>query len=125
MSDKKKILIVEDDADLRLGMSVRLRAEFLTSFAADGATAIQAAQKERPDLILLDLGLPAGDGFVVLQRLKAIPHLAVIPVIVISARSVEGNEAKALGLGAECMFQKPVDDEILLETIRVTLRKQG
>jgi CheY-like chemotaxis protein len=67
---QKKILIVDDYADMRLGLGVWLRAsKFITVFAADGLSAIAAAQRERPDLILLDLGLPGGDGFLVLQRM--------------------------------------------------------
>ena len=67
--DKQKILIVDDDPDLRRGLNLRLRANhFDTAYATDGFSAIAMAQKERPDLIILDIGLPAGDGFVVLDR---------------------------------------------------------
>ncbi len=68
MSTKPKILIVDDDPDLRRGLTLRLRANhYDTSYATDGFSAIAMAQKERPDLIILDIGLPAGDGFVVLK----------------------------------------------------------
>ena len=90
---KKKILIVDDDPDVRAGLNIRLRANgYDTDFAADAMTAVLAARKTNPDLILLDLGLPGGDGFVVMQRLRTIPALAVIPVIVISARDKDSNE---------------------------------
>ena len=115
---QKKILIVDDDADIRLGLSVRLRAsKFVTVFAADGISAIAAAQRERPDLILLDLGLPGGDGFLVLQRIGAIPRLASIPVIVVTARDPATSEARALELGARRLLQKPVDNEVLMAAI--------
>jgi DNA-binding response OmpR family regulator len=121
---QRKILIVDDDADLRLGLGVRLRAiKYATVFAADGATAIAMAQRERPDLILLDLGLPAGDGFLVLERLRAIPKLAAIPVVVITARDVEESRERALDLGAVAFLQKPVDNAALLTAIRLALRE--
>ena len=73
--DKPKILIVDDDPDLRRGLNLRLRAShFDTAYATDGFSAIAMAQKERPDLIILDIGLPAGDGFVVLDRLQQSAH---------------------------------------------------
>jgi DNA-binding response OmpR family regulator len=115
----KKILIVEDDKDMRLGLHVRLRGSgYAAVQAADGVGAISAAQKERPDLILLDLGLPGGDGFQVLQRLKAIPRLAVIPVIVVTARDPASNEEKTAALGAAAYFHKPFDNEELVAAIR-------
>jgi CheY-like chemotaxis protein len=114
----RKILIVDDDGDMRLGLSVRLRAnKYTTVFAADGVSAIGAAQRERPDLILLDLGLPGGDGFLVLERMGAIPRLASIPVIVVTARDPASCEARALELGARRLFQKPVDNDVLLSAI--------
>src|SRR5881275_1935248 len=80
---KAKILIVDDDPDLRRGLNLRLRAShFDTAYATDGFSAIAMAQKERPDLIILDIGLPAGDGFVVLDRLQQSAQLSSIPVIV-------------------------------------------
>lgn len=80
----KKILIVEDDADVRLGYQVFLKANhYDTFFAADGASAMSEAQKHQPDLIILDLGLPAGDGFTVLEWFRMNTYLSVIPVIVV------------------------------------------
>src|SRR5258708_7477723 len=89
--------------------------------ASDGYSAMAAAQKERPDLILLDLGLPAGAGFVVLDRLQNSDVLSAVPVIVLSARDPQGNEERALKAGAAAFFQKPADNEELLNVIRVSL----
>jgi DNA-binding response OmpR family regulator len=118
----KKIMIVEDDLDVREGMHVRLRANsYDTVFAADALTAVSEARKQLPDLIILDLGLPAGDGFVVMERLKKIPALAVIPIIVVSARDVRANQHRAVKAGARAFLQKPVDNAELLAVIRQAL----
>ncbi len=83
--------------------------------------AVAVAQKEHPDLIVLDLGLPAGDGFVVLERLQNIDTLAGIPVVVLTARDPQNNEERALKGGAAAFFQKPVDNAELLDVIRASL----
>ncbi len=120
--DKKKILVIDDDQDLALGLKVRLRANnFATVFATDAISAISQAVKENPDLILLDLGLPAGDGFVVMERLDNIESLSSVPVIVMSARDPQGHRDRALGAGAKAYVQKPVDNDELLATIRKVL----
>ncbi len=109
--DKPKILIVDDDPDLRRGLNLRLRAShFETAYAADGFSAIAMAQKERPDLIILDIGLPAGDGFVVLDRLQQSATLASIPVIVLTARDPQYNRERTLKAGACAFLQKPADN---------------
>jgi len=119
-----KILIIEDDHDIRRGLNVRLRAnDYETAFASDAVMALSIAKKEAPDLILLDLGLPGGDGFVVLERMKNIASLACTPVIVVSARDPKTNEKRALDAGAEAFFQKPVDNKDLLIAIQRALMK--
>jgi DNA-binding response OmpR family regulator len=118
----KKILIVDDDPDIRHGMHIRLKANnYETFFAADAFSSVVEARKHRPDLIILDLGLPAGDGFVVMERLAKIPFLAVIPVVVVSARDGLGNQKRAVEAGAKAFLQKPVDDAELLVVIRRVL----
>ena len=82
---------------------------------------IATAQKEHPDLIILDLGIPAGDGFVVLDRLQSNDMLSAIPVIVLTARDPQSSEERALKGGAAAFFQKPVDNEELLNVIQVSL----
>ena len=113
-----KILIVEDDGDVRLGYQVLLKANhYDTYFAADALSALSEARKQRPDLIILDLGLPAGDGFIVLERFRAKMNLAVIPVIVVSGRDLHGNKEPALKAGAKAFVQKPWNDNELLALI--------
>ncbi|HXM66837.1 MAG TPA: response regulator [Candidatus Acidoferrum sp.] len=119
---KPKILVVDDDQDLVRAMRLRLRAnDYEVTTAPDGYSAIASAQKERPSLIILDLGLPAGDGFVVLDRLQNSDVLAGIPVIVLSARDPQSNEERALKAGAAAFLQKPADNDELMNVIRVTL----
>jgi len=102
----KKILIIEDDPDVRLGYHIRLKANnYDTFFAADGLASMTEVRKHQPDLIILDLGLPGGDGFVVMGRLKTNPHLAVIPVIVVSARDFRSNQERAIKMGAKAFLQ--------------------
>jgi DNA-binding response OmpR family regulator len=119
---KPKILVVDDDPDLVRALRLRLKAnDYQIATASDGYTAIASAQKEKPDLIILDLGLPAGDGFVVLERLQNSDVLSGVPVIVLSARDPQSNEEKALKAGATAYFQKPADNDELLNSIRVSL----
>jgi DNA-binding response OmpR family regulator len=121
---RNKILIIEDDVDLQRGLNVRLRANnYDTAFASDAVMALSIAKKEMPDLILLDLGLPGGDGFLVLDRMRSIASLACTPVIVVSARDPAANEERALKAGAEAFFQKPVDNQELMKAIQRALMR--
>jgi DNA-binding response OmpR family regulator len=117
-----KIMIEDDDPDLRQALRLRLRAnDYDTVNAVDGYSAIALAYKERPDLIILDLGLPAGDGFVVLERLQKDDKLSAIPVIVLTARDPQSSERRALQSGATAFFQKPADNAELIDMIRASL----
>ena len=118
----KTILIVEDDPDVRNGLHIRLKANgYSTVLAADAPGSVTQARKHAPDLIILDLGLPGGDGFLVMDRFKANPSLAVIPIIILSARDVHANHQRALKAGAKAYLQKPVENAELLRVIRQTL----
>ena len=122
-TNRAKIMVVDDDPDLRQALRLRLRANnFETVNVCDGYSAIAMAQKEKPHLIILDVGLPAGDGFSVLKNLQQYPALSVIPVIVLTARDPEGNEKRTLEGGAVAFFQKPADNEELLGVIRASLQ---
>jgi DNA-binding response OmpR family regulator len=115
---QRKILIVEDDADIRGLLSLRLRQRsYETSVATDGMTALAVARREQPDLVVLDLGLPAGDGFTVMERMHAITSLADVPVVVITARDAATNREKAESFGAVAFVEKPIDFDQLLDTI--------
>lgn len=121
-----KILLIEDDKDTVRAMAVRFKAKgYQLAVASDAISAISLARKEKPDLIVLDLGLPAGDGFMVLQRLKAIYEFMLVPVIVVSARDPLMNEQRALEAGAELFFQKPFDNDEFFSAVQKALLKGG
>jgi DNA-binding response OmpR family regulator len=120
--DKTKILVVDDNPTIRKGLSVRLRANgYDVLFAEDAISATAALVTEKPDLLILDLGLPCGDGFVVMDRLQKNDRIANIPVIILTGRESEGNRERALQAGAAAFFQKPVEDATLLFAIRKAL----
>ena len=115
----KTILIVEDDKDISLALSVRLISQgFTTLTAPDAASAIQVAAMKKPDLILLDLGLPDTNGFIVMEVVKELKCAARVPIIVISARPAEVYMQAALLAGAKDYFQKPFDNDALMAAIR-------
>ncbi len=117
----KKILFVDDDKDLVKAMTIRLKASgYDVVTATDAISAVSKAQKEKPDLIILDIGLPAGSGFDVMERLKKLPGKK-IPVIILTAREPVVHKAMAFIEGAEDFFQKPVDNEDLLRSINRVL----
>jgi two-component system KDP operon response regulator KdpE len=117
--ERAKILIVDDDPDLRRALKIRLRANhYDTVHASDGSSAVAMAEKWRPSLIILDLGLPSGDGFEVLKHLREADALSGIPVIVLTARGPHFNESRALQAGATAFFQKPADNHQLMDAIR-------
>lgn len=118
------ILLIEDDLNVYHGIRRRLSASnYETHYAPDAVTSISQARQHHPDLILLDLGLPAGDGFVVMDRLKQIPELSNIPIVVLSGRDRVANELRSIRSGAAAFLQKPVSGDLLLRTIDKCLAK--
>jgi DNA-binding response OmpR family regulator len=115
----KKILVVDDDPLLCLGLKIRLKAnDYNPCFALDGESAISTARTEMPDLIILDLGLPRGNGYFVMRSLSASPELARVPVIVLTARDGFTHEGRCREAGAKQFFEKPVNSRHLLKAIR-------
>src|ERR1700749_1147243 len=111
-----KILIVEDDHDVRLGYHILLTAcRFETCLATDGLSAVSAALKHRPNLTILDIDLPAGDGFFVMARFRSNAGLSTMPVIVVSG--LHDTRERAFTAGARAHFCKPWNDGELLTVI--------
>lgn len=122
----KKILIVDDDKELLQALSIRLKASgYTTVFATDANSAIMITRKEKPDLILLDIGLPGGDGFMIMERLRDITLLSSIPIIVLTAKDPSITMEKALKAGAKAFFHKPPDNTDFLNAIRKALHESG
>jgi CheY-like chemotaxis protein len=113
----KRILIVED-IEFNRDLLVQLledNYEILT--ATDGAAGITAAERERPDLIVMDLSLPGVNGWEATRRIKAIPALQHIPIIALSSHAMRGDEEKARQAGCDDYLSKPLDEDLLFEKL--------
>jgi DNA-binding response OmpR family regulator len=118
----KKILVIEDDSDIRALLKVQLgSAGYDSAFAWDAVTALTIARKEEPDLIILDIGLPGGDGWVVMERLQTLAPFAMIPIIIVSALPSDPNAERAIAAGAHAFIEKPYEVETVLATVRAAL----
>ncbi len=118
----KKILMVEDDKRIIAALNVRLRARGYDVCAAYDATlAMTQAIAHQPDLALLDISMPGGDGFVVAERLRATVATANIPIIFLTALKQPGLKEKAKAMGAVAFFEKPFESDDLLAVIDAAL----
>jgi two-component system KDP operon response regulator KdpE len=116
-----RILVVDDEAAIRRFLSTVLKAEdFSLHLAETGHAALAAAATVRPDIILLDLGLPDLDGVEVIRRIR---EWSAVPIIVLSVREREDDKVKALDAGADDYLTKPFGISELLARIRVALRR--
>ncbi len=116
-----KILIVDDNADLVRIMGAHLEGHgYSVISASDVAEALKAVQTKKPDLIILDVAMPGGDGLNVLRRLNAANPKNMIPVIVVTGMETRAK-AEAFATGAVEFYLKPVNMDTLLECIREEL----
>ena len=121
-----RILYVEDNDDNIYMLKHRLeRRDFEVLVAHDGQTGIEAAREHRPDLILLDLGLPVLDGWEAARLLKKDERTRAIPIIALSAHAMDGDRARALAAGCDDYGTKPIDFKHLLNKIAALLRPDG
>ena len=115
----KRILAVDDQEDNR-----RILRDLLTSVgyevieAVTGEEAVTLAEKQRPDLILMDIQLPGIDGYEATRRIKANPTLRAIPLIVVTSYALSGDDAKAMAAGADAYVSKPFSPRALLAKVR-------
>jgi CheY-like chemotaxis protein len=114
----KKILVVEDVAFNRDLMVQLLEEEYEVLTAVDGLEGVERAERDRPDLILMDLSLPGLDGWEATRRIKANPALRHIPIIAVSAHAMTGDEEHARGSGCDDYISKPLDEDILFAKLR-------
>lgn len=119
-----KILIVDDVATNRIVMKVKLSAAgYQPVMAADGQGCLDAVKRELPDLVLLDLALPDIGGIDVLRRLRTLPGMATVPVLLFSASTDPAARIAALRAGADDFLAKPIDDQTMLARIRGFMRE--
>jgi two-component system, OmpR family, KDP operon response regulator KdpE len=115
---RSKILVVEDDDDLRQGLALRLRASgYDVVLAADGLAAVSVARREQPDVVLLDIGLPGGNGLTVLRRYADCTELMFIPVVVLTGRDPMAVEGAVRQFGVAGFLTKPADNGELLRVV--------
>jgi CheY-like chemotaxis protein len=116
--DKKKILVV-DDTDWNRDLLVQLLEEnYAVLEAVDGEQGVKATEQEKPDLILMDLGMPVMDGWEATRRIKANSVLKHIPIIAVTSHAMVGDEIEARKAGCDDYLSKPIDEELLLEKIK-------
>lgn len=119
-----RILIVEDDCNIARALALRMtQAGFSTAVAHDALNGIRLAVEQRPDLILLDITMPAGDGFKVAERIQAAFPVPP-PIIFLTASKAPGHKLRAQALGASGFFEKPYPPEQLVAAVTEIVQKR-
>jgi DNA-binding response OmpR family regulator len=122
MDQKKKILIVDDERDIVKALMIRLQSNGYDVIAAfDGAQGLFMANKEIPDLVILDIRMPAGDGFSVGGILRQSDRTHRIPIIFLTGSPETNAEERAMEVGARFYIKKPYDPEELLDAVKRAL----
>ena len=117
-----RVLVIEDDADIALGIKTVLgRSGFDVASAGDGRDGLRAFHAARPDLVILDIGLPEMDGWTVLERIR---DLSDIPVLILTARSLEAEKVRGLRAGADDYLTKPFGNGEFVARVQALLRRQ-
>jgi len=123
--DKNKVLLIEDEQDIADLVKINLEAaDFKVVEVYDGLEGFLAAEREKPDIIVLDIMLPGMNGLDVCRKLKNHPDLMGIPIIMISAKSEELDVVLGLELGADDYVTKPFSPKVLLSRIKAVLRRR-
>jgi len=115
----KRVLVIEDNAENRRILRFLLASgQFEMIEAVTGEDGVAAAEKERPDLILMDIQLPGVDGYEATRRIKANPALQHIPIIAVTSYALSGDDVKAFAAGCDAYVTKPFVPRDLLAKIR-------
>ena len=118
MSSSATILVVDDSDDIRDLLSVLLESEgYVVHLADDGNKALQMVANDRPDLILMDMSLPEMDGWAIVPLMRALPELANLPIIALTAHATPADENRALAVGCTGYISKPFDADDILARI--------
>ncbi len=118
---KKKILVVDDTEWNRDLLVQLLEDEYAVLQAVDGAEGVSKAEQEKPDLILMDLGMPVMDGWEATRKIKAKSDLKHIPIIAVTSHAMVGDEIQAREAGCDDYLPKPIDENELMIKIRKLL----
>jgi len=123
MGERKKILLVEDELDFAKMVKIRLESlGYEVSIAGDAYSGTQAIIKSTPDLIILDLMMPAGGGFSILERIRSIPAKATIPVVIVTGKTIDqALKEQAETYGVSAIFSKPYDSVQFVQKIKTLL----
>jgi two-component system cell cycle response regulator DivK len=121
----KKILIVEDVEFNRDLLVQLLEDDYEILTAIDGVGGVELAERERPDLILMDLSLPVVDGWEATRRIKADKTLHDIPIIALTAHAMTGDKERALECGCDDYLSKPLDEELLFHKVAQLLGRHA
>jgi two-component system alkaline phosphatase synthesis response regulator PhoP len=124
MTQKKRILLIEDEEDI--AALIKLQAEitgYKLHVEVDGVNGFKAVEREKPDLVLLDIMLPGQNGFDVCRKIKNHPDLKSIPVIILTAKSEELDVILGLELGADDYIPKPFSPKVLFSKVKAILRR--
>ncbi|MGE7385223.1 response regulator [Streptomyces sp. NPDC004126] len=117
-----RVLVVEDDPQLVRALKINLQArKFEVTEAGDGGSALRLAAAQKPDVIVLDLGLPDMDG---IEVIKGVRHWSLVPILVLSARHTSEDKIRALDAGADDYVTKPFSMDELLARLRAAARRQ-
>jgi CheY-like chemotaxis protein len=114
----RKILVIEDHEFNRDLLIQLLEDSYVVVVAVDGREGVERAEQERPDLILMDFGMPEMDGWEATRRIKAQPALRHIPIIAITSHAMVGDEEKARESGCDDYMAKPIHEDELMVKIR-------
>jgi CheY-like chemotaxis protein len=118
----KTVLLIDDDNVFLLSIGVRLKSMGYTVHTAkDAASAISVTRQTSPDVIVLDVSLPAGDGFLVAERLQTLISSATTPIIFVTASAKPGLRERAMKLGAVAFMAKPIAATTLADAIETAL----
>lgn len=124
MAQRKRILLIEDEEDI--ASLIKLQAEisgYILHVEVDGVNGLRAVEREKPDLVIIDIMLPGQNGFDVCRKIKSNPELRGIPIIIVSAKSDEIDVLLGLELGADDYIAKPFSLKVLMTRIKVILRR--
>ena len=117
-----RVLVIEDEADIALGIkTVLTRSGFAVTAVADGREGLRVFHSERPDIVVLDVGLPQMDGWTVLERIR---ELSEVPVLILTAHGQEADKVRGLRGGADDYLTKPFGNAEFVARVQALLRRQ-